>query len=450
MAPRSRVEKRADADDGVKYSLAEMKEYYGEKKGQKKWDAAGTKAVAEPKAKAKAKVKAKAKAKVKESKPRKPTVDAELLEAAVKEATSKPAKTLQLPAPVDDGMPKPEHFKVVETPVGEVSDGGLLIEVVYISADPYMRGRIKSAAVTESPSVISGFVSGRVLVSKSADWFPGDLLGGSLPYTTVQVVPEAALKGCWKLSGLLDESSLSHGIGVLGMPGATAYGGFFEILKPKRPKKGEENGETVFISAASGAVGQLVGQLAKIAGCITIGSAGGPEKCKTLKEKFGYDHAIDYKACKDADELKAKIKECSPEGIDMYFENVGGMHFDAALACMKPGGRVAVCGCISAYNSGGALGSNSNALNIGSLIYAQVRIEGFICARWLFEKTGKCRRDMARYLKQGKVVVTETETQGIENWGSAFGSLFTGANNGKVCVKVGDLKPLKKETPKAD
>jgi len=439
MPQRKRVEKRTAPDDGVSYSLSEFKEYYGEKKGQKKWDNAGAGASAEPKAKAKAKVKAKAKT---ESKPRKPKVDAELFDAAVKEATGKPAKTLQLIAPVDEGMPKPEHFKVVETPVGEVSDGGILLEVMYLSADPYMRGRIKSTAVKESPSVISGFVAGRVLASKSPAWFPGDLLGGSMPYATVQVVSEAGLKACWKLTGLLEESNLSHGIGVLGMPGATAYGGFFDILKPKRAKKDEANGETVFISAASGAVGQLVGQLAKIAGCKTIGSAGGPEKCKTLKERFGYDHAIDYKACKDVDELKAKLKECSPEGIDMYFENVGGMHFDAALASMKPGGRVAVCGCISQYNSGGALGSNTNALNIGTLIYAQVRIEGFVAPRWLFEKTGKHRRDMARYLKQGKVVVTETETEGIENWGSAFASLFAGANNGKVCVKVSDLKPL--------
>lgn len=341
-------------------------------------------------------------------------------------------------------MPEPKHFQVVDATVGDVPEDGILLEVIYVSADPYMRGRIKSANVPESPSTISGFVSGRVLVSKSKEWFPGDLLGGALPYTTLQAINSEQLSKCWKLTGLLQESELSQGIGVLGMPGATAYGGFFGILKPKRAKKrGEANGETIFISAASGAVGQLVGQLAKIAGVVTIGSAGGPEKCKILKEKFGYDHAIDYKTCKDAYELKAKIKECSPDGIDMYFENVGGMHFDAALACMKQNGRIAVCGCISQYNSPGALGSVGNHVNIGALIYAQIRVEGFICARWLFEETGKCRRDMARYIKEGKVKITETETEGMENWGSAFASLFTGANNGKVCVKVGDVRPLR-------
>jgi len=299
----------------------------------------------------------------------------------------------------------------------------------------------------DCPKAMQGFVSGRVLGSKSSKWFPGDLLVGALPYTTVQVVSEEALKNCWKLTGLVNESTLNHGIGVLGMPGATAWGGFFDILKPKRAKKqGEPNGETIFVSAASGAVGQLVGQLAKIAGCVTIGSAGGAEKCATLKEKFGYDHAIDYKSCKDVNDLKAKLKECAPEGIDMYFENVGGMHFDAARESLKAGGRIAVCGCISQYNSAGAgLGDDCNQLPIGSMIYKQIRIEGFVARRWLFDGVGNYRRDMARYLRQDKVQVTYSFTDGLENWGAAFQSLFTGANNGKVAVKVADLKPLRKE-----
>lgn len=502
MAPRA--EKRADPDDGTKYTWEEFQEFYGAKKGQKKWDAAGVakgggkvgggaekqctvcgntnhlkadckhkekecsscgkvghlasvcwaagaaggEAAAAPKAKAKVKAKAKAKA----QEPRKPKVDAELLEAAIAGARAQPAKCLELVAPVPTGMPQATDFKVVEKIVGEVEEGGILVEVICISADPYMRSKIKAVGGAKEGMPISGFITGRVLESKSPKWFPGDFIGASLPYTTVQVVTKEMLEGTvsWKLTGLVTEATASLGIGILGMPGSTAYGGFFDILKPKRAKtKGEPNGETIFVSAASGAVGQLVGQLAKLSGCVVVGSAGGPAKCAVLKEKFGYDHTIDYKTCSTAEELKAKLKECAPEGIDMYFENVGGIHFDAALASIKPGGRIAVCGCISQYNEGGeeggGLGGDSNKLFLGNLVYPQIRIEGFMCSRWLSGQKGTFLRDMHRYLKSGKLETTETVTEGIENWPAAFQSLFTGANNGKVVVKVADPKPLRAE-----
>jgi len=448
MAPR--VQKRADPDayDGKKYTWEEFVEYYGAKKAAKKWDAGGV-ATPEPKAKAKAKVKAKAKAKDKDPKARKPKVDADLLEAAITAATASPAKTLELIACLDEGMPGPEHFKITEAKVGDVEDGGMLVELLNVSADPYMRSRIKTAGGGKA-GPMSGFVTGRVLVSKNDKWFAGDFIGASLPYTTVQVVSKEALAGTvsWKLTGLVDETNAAKGIGVLGMPGSTAYGGFYDILRPKRSKKkGEPNGETIFISAASGAVGQLVGQLAKLSGCTVIGSAGGATKCQTLKDKFGYDHAIDYKTVSTADELTAKLKECAPDGIDMYFENVGGIHFDAAFRSMKAGGRIAVCGCISQYNSGGGagggLGGDCNQLPLGPMIYPQLRIEGFMCMRWLSGQKGNFLRDMARLLKQGKLEITETNTDGLENWGKAFQSLFTGGNNGKVVVTVADRKPLK-------
>lgn len=491
MAPR--VEKRVDADaaDGKKYTLSEFIEFYGAKKGQQKWDAADKLALAgklctvcgkgnHVKADCKHKDKEcstcgkvghlaavcrlagatssgkettwKAKtgegsSKVTGSRVRPPKVDAGLLEAAIAAATASPAKTLELIAPLDEGMPGPEHFKVTESPVGEVEEGGILIELLHISADPYMRSRIKSGAGGKAGPV-SGFVSARVLVSKSEAWHPGDFMGASLPYTTVQCVSKEVLASTvsWKLTGLVDEDTASHGIGVLGMPGSTAYGGLYGVLRPKRAKKGEGNGETLFVSAASGAVGQLVGQLAKMAGCTVIGSAGGPSKCAALKEKFGYDHAIDYKTCADAEALKAKLKEISPDGIDMYFENVGGMHFDAAFACMRPEGRIAVCGAISQYNhggsAGGGLGGSTNALPLGALIYPQIRIEGFVCMKWLKGQKGSFLKHMANKLKQGQLNVTETVTEGIENWGAAFQSLFTGANNGKVVVKVSTPLPL--------
>lgn len=394
----------------------------------------------------------KAKAGAKEKNAPKPKVDAELLEAAVAAAKSAPAKTVELIAPLEEGLPGPEHFKVTEGAVGDVEEGGIMIELLHISADPYMRSRIKTAGGGKA-GPIRGYVTARVLVSKSTKWHPGDIFGASLPYTTVQVVTAEHMEKTtmWRLTNLVDESTASQRVGVLGMPGSTAWGGFYGILRPKRAKKkGEPNGETIFVSAASGAVGQLVGQLAKHAGCVVIGSAGGAAKCATLKEKFGYDHAIDYKTCADAEALKAKLKECAPDGIDMYYENVGGMHFDAALASLKAGGRIAVCGCISQYNSGGAvgggLGGEFNKLFLGPLIYPQLRIEGFVCARWLSGKVGNYRwlRDMARHLKDGTIKTTETETEGIANFGKAFQSLFTGANNGKVVVKVCSPTSLKK------
>lgn len=211
------------------------------------------------------------------------------------------------------------------------------------------------------------------------------------------------------------------------MPGSTAYGGLIDILKPAA-------GQTIFISAASGAVGSVVGMIAKnVYGCTTIGSCGGPEKVKLLKEKFGYDHAIDYKTCSDADALKSALDAVAPDGIDMYFENVGGMHFDAAFASLKAGGRIAVCGAISEYNNSKVVGNN---VDITKMIYSGQRIEGFVCMPWLSGQRGTFLADMANWFKAGKIVEQETFTDGIENWPVAFQSLFTGSNKGKVVVRV--------------
>lgn len=178
-------------------------------------------------------------------------------------------------------------------------------------------------------------------------WKEGDLFGANLPFCTVQALTAAALgqQLMWKLTGLLAEAELSLGLGVLGMPGCTAYGGLIDVLQPKP-------GQTIFVSAASGAVGSLVGMLAKrVYNCTVIGSCGGPDKCALIKEKFGYDHAIDYKTISSREEMAAALRACAPEGIDMYFENVGGYHFEAAFDSLRSGGRIAVCGGISSYNA---------------------------------------------------------------------------------------------------
>ncbi len=185
---------------------------------------------------------------------------------------------------------------------------------------------------------MNGFVSGKIVDSKNGAWKVGDLFGASLPFKTYVVITPAMMAATmmWKLTDYLTEAELSLGIGLMGMPGSTAYGGLLDVLAVKA-------GQTIFISAASGAVGSLVGSIAKnVYNCKVIGTCGGPEKCELIKTKFGYDHAIDYKVASDKDKLKAALKEAAPEGIDMYFENVGGYHFEAAFESLRPYGRLAL------------------------------------------------------------------------------------------------------------
>lgn len=347
------------------------------------------------------------------------------------------AKSVHLKAPLDEGLPGPEHFDIIETSVPEPEgEGSIQIKLLALSADPYLRIRIKSAVKAGgfggfgAGEVMSGFVVGKVMKSKGNEkWKEGDLFGGSLPFTTVQNLSSEQLQTTllYKLTGLLEESELSLGLGLLGMPGSTAYGGLVDVLQPKE-------GQTIFVSAASGAVGSLVGMLAKnVYNCTVIGSCGGPVKCALIKEKFGYDHAIDYKTIANKDELKAALKAVAPDGIDMYFENVGGMHFEAAFESLKAGGRIAVCGGISGYNDSEM---NKISINPMDMVYTGQRVEGFLCFPWLTHARGNFLHDMHQFLRAGKITAEETFFEGIESWPEGFQSLFTGKNMGKVVVKV--------------
>lgn len=214
----------------------------------------------------------------------------------------------------------------------------------------------------------------------------------------------------------------------MGMTGSTAYGGLLDILKPL-------SGETIFVSAASGAVGGLVGMMAKnLFGCTVIGSCGGPLKCALIKEKYGFDHAIDYKTISDTAGMIAALKEVAPDGIDMYFENVGGMHFEAAFSSLRTNGRIAVCGEIANYNSKTPILS---PISLMSMIYTQQRIEGFTCFPWLSGQKGNFSSDMSKWIKEGKIILPEEHFfEGIEQWPAAFVSLFKGENIGKVVVRI--------------
>eukprot|EP00595_Chromulina_sp_UTEXLB2642_P000138 CAMPEP_0196762350 /NCGR_PEP_ID=MMETSP1095-20130614/1761_1 /TAXON_ID=96789 ORGANISM="Chromulina nebulosa, Strain UTEXLB2642" /NCGR_SAMPLE_ID=MMETSP1095 /ASSEMBLY_ACC=CAM_ASM_000446 /LENGTH=293 /DNA_ID=CAMNT_0042113017 /DNA_START=34 /DNA_END=912 /DNA_ORIENTATION=- len=287
-------------------------------------------------------------------------------------------KSIILKQHLSIGFPTEENFAIETSTINsdDIPNGGILLQVLVASSDPYLRGRMRPEGDFVEGKVIKTFVSGKVLHSNNENWVSGDLLGGSLPLSSYQIIPPELFSqtAIWKLTGLIDESEISLGIGILGMPGSTAYGGLIDVLRPNE-------GETIFISAAAGAVGSLVGILAKkLYNCKVIGSCGGDEKVKLVKEKYGFDHVIDYKKYSTVEELTKALKEVAPEGIDMYFENVGGIHFEAALNSLRVRGRIAVCGTISDYNSDYSK-SFSKIIPI-KMVYSQQRIEGFMCAEW--------------------------------------------------------------------
>eukprot|EP00008_Paramoeba_atlantica_P003755 CAMPEP_0201489630 /NCGR_PEP_ID=MMETSP0151_2-20130828/23077_1 /ASSEMBLY_ACC=CAM_ASM_000257 /TAXON_ID=200890 /ORGANISM="Paramoeba atlantica, Strain 621/1 / CCAP 1560/9" /LENGTH=341 /DNA_ID=CAMNT_0047875283 /DNA_START=137 /DNA_END=1162 /DNA_ORIENTATION=- len=336
------------------------------------------------------------------------------------------SKTLHLIKAIPEGIPEEEHFKIVESELPSLEDGGITLQVLVMSPDPFLRGRMKTEA---NVGPVSGFLAGKVVESKSDKWVAGDLLGAMLPFSTPQVVSakHMAATVMWKLSDVIDESQISLGVGILGMPGATSYGGVTGVLQPKE-------GETIFVSGAAGAVGGVVGQIAKnIYKCRVVGSCGGPQKGELIKNKYGFDASVDYKQASDAEELGKLLKEVAPEGINMYFENVGGMHFEVAMKNLLPYGRVAVCGVISSYNEKEI---QPVPLNLGGLIYTQQRIEGFLSTPWLTGQKGNFHKEMAQWYKEGKIVVEETTFNGFDQWVTGFRSLFTGGNTGKVVIRI--------------
>lgn len=344
-------------------------------------------------------------------------------------------KSLILVSNVEEGIPQDEHFRIeidtvdVEEMKAGLEEGSILIHLLVCSADPYLRGQIKSTGSIKPGEPMRCYTAGKVLASRHAQWVEGDFIGINCPVVSVQVVTQATLVSThvWRLTGYVDDASISYGIGILGMPGSTAYGGIEGILRPNP-------GETIFISAASGAVGGLAGMIAKHRyGCKVIGSAGGEDKCAFVKSFYGFDHCIDYKAAANAEDLARMLREAAPEGIDMYFENVGGMHFDAAMATLRNRGRIAICGQIAEYNKRVA---PKYEVNTWGMIYTQQRIEGFLCWDWLMGIKGNFLEDMSTWLKEGKVRAQETTFHGLNTWPAAFQTLFTGKNLGKVVIFI--------------
>ena len=326
-----------------------------------------------------------------------------------------------------EGMPQPGDFELAETAVPTPGPGQVLVRNSYMSVDPYMRGRMVERESYVPPfqigEVLSGGAVGQVVASNNPQFAVGDYVSHFGGWREWYLTPGM---DCQKIDPKL--APLSAYLGALGMPGLTAYAGLLKVGELK-------DGETVFVSAASGAVGAVVCQIAKAKGCTVVGSAGSDDKCKWLKEVAGCDEAINYKKEKD---LAAAVKKAFPKGIDVYFENVGGEHLDAALANMRMNGRIPVCGMIAQYN---ATELPPGPSNIIAVIPLRLTIKGFIVSDYA-SLTPQFLADMGKWAKEGKMKWHETIVDGVDKAPDAFIGLFKGANFGKMIVRVGPDKAV--------
>jgi hypothetical protein len=320
------------------------------------------------------------------------------------------------------GMPCGTDFELAEAEVSEIGEGEVLIRNVYMSVDPYMRGRMYDRKSYVPPfqlnEPLEGGSVGQIVASKNDKFAIGDCVMNTLGWREYAVSDGTDLT---KVDPKL--VPFQTYLGTAGMPGMTAYVGLLDIGKPKA-------GETVFVSAASGAVGSIVCQIAKLKGCRVVGSAGSDEKVAWLVEEAGIDAAFNYK---NVDDLVAEVGKHCPGGIDVYFENVGGAHLEAALEHMNPYGRIVMCGMISVYN---ATKPVPGPVNLGYTISKKLTIQGFIVSDHM-EKRPQFLSDMATWMKAGKIKWKETIFEGIEEAPRAFIGLFKGENFGKMLVKLG-------------
>jgi len=324
-----------------------------------------------------------------------------------------------------DGEPTAANFRTVDAPLPALGDNQVLVRNHYLSLDPYMRGRMndaKSYAVPqELDKVMGGGTVGEVVESKHPNYKPGDKvvgMGGWQQY----VVVDAATPGMLRKVDTT-RIPLSAYLGAVGMPGVTAWYGLMKICEPKP-------GQTIVVSAASGAVGSAVGQLAKAKGCRAVGTAGGAEKCRYVVDELGFDACIDYKAHADPKSLYQALKEATPDGVDGCFENVGGAVLDATLARMNAFGRIALCGMISGYN-----GEPIPIQQPQLLLQSRLRLEGFIVSEHM-ELWPEALKELGTMVATGKMRYRETIAEGIDAAPEAFIGLLKGRNFGKQLVKL--------------
>lgn len=319
------------------------------------------------------------------------------------------------------GLPTSEDFRMEDAQIPEIKAGEILLKGLFYSVDPYMRGRMNDAKSYAAPYEIDkpiyGSVVAKVVESKSDQFEPGDVVTGKFPWKKDFVVTE-------KEARKIDTSiaPASSYLGVLGMTGLTAYFGLMHIGKPKA-------GETVVVSGAAGAVGMVVGQLAKIQGCRVVGIAGTDEKTELLKTEFGFDEAINYKTTPD---MNKAIAAACPKGVDVYFDNVGGEISDAVIKNINFHARIPLCGQISLYNNTETpMGPRLQPM----LLTRSVLMQGFIIGNFQ-DKFPEGIQHLTQWLKEGKIKGTETIEQGFENLPKALLGLFKGENTGKMIVEA--------------
>ena len=325
------------------------------------------------------------------------------------------------------GAPRADDFEIRDIAAPAPGKGEMLCRTIWMSVDPYMRGRMRPDVKSYIPPFsldepLSGGAVSEVVESNLDGFAPGDLVvdfsGGWKEYyvskgeRTQKVVPGLAPLPAW--------------LGVLGMPGLTAWAGVTQIMNP-------QEGETLFVSGAAGAVGSVVCQLGKLRGARVIASAGSPEKIRWLKDEAGVDVALNYKDYSNAAELTNALAEAAPSGVNCYFENVGGMHLEAALNCIANGGRIALCGMISVYNNTELEPGPPNLIN---LVARGVLVRGFVVSEYA-DKAMEFAGEVAPLVAAGKLKFQQTEYEGLDKAADAFIGLFSGENTGKAVVRVG-------------
>lgn len=326
------------------------------------------------------------------------------------------------------GEPKTENFRLEEVPVPTPGAGQVLLRTIWLSLDPYMRGRMSDAPSYAAPvqidQVMEGGTVSEVTASNHADFKVGDVVLGRAGWQT-HFISDG--KGLRKIDPKAAPTSTA--LGVLGMPGMTAYTGLLDIGKPQA-------GETVVVAAASGAVGSAVGQIAKIKGARAIGIAGGPEKCNYVKEVLGFDDCLDHR---DPD-MAAKLKAACPKGIDVYFENVGGKVFEAVLPLLNPFARIPVCGLIAQYNAfEEEKGGKAMSFLMRNVLTKRLTIRGFIVSDFA-ARYNDFIADMTKWYGEGRMKHRETVEEGLANAPRAFIGMLRGENFGKQLVRVGPDK----------
>ena len=324
-----------------------------------------------------------------------------------------------------DGEAHVDNFKLVEVPIGEPQDGQVLVRNHFLSLDPYMRGRMNDAKSYAKPQplgeVMQGGTVGEVIASKHPNYKVGDTVvgvGGWQQYALIDATTPGVMR-----KADATRVPLSAYLGAVGMPGVTAWYGLMKICQPKA-------GQTIVVSAASGAVGSAVGQLAKTRGCRAVGIAGGPDKCAYVTAELGFDACVDYKAHRDSKSLYQALEEATPDGVDGCFENVGGVVLDVTLARMNAFGRIALCGMISGYD-----GEPIPLQQPQLLLQSRLTLEGFIVSEHM-EVWPEALKELGMLVATGKLKYRETIADGIESAPAAFLGLLKGRNFGKQLVKL--------------